>query len=392
MLSIRCLQAWQPAALLIFFCTICHSAHAGDQGSQLEQILSKNLIGDIESACARPHYAQRVTQALAADLDLLFEDLGSRYPDVGLVGRDAVRNLQSLDSAATRQICMTVGSHETLTSLLSESLQQSGSKSSSECFDNSRYITLTGLSTAFRVVGGTLQVVCDQADCDGGFDGFFECLAFCISPGVFAISDVGIQHALTLDDKCSGAEHERWMANMRSQTADIVPTLGAVVNNNAIPKLNRISKDSVTNDDIDALNETLVAGFGATRGQQKAGVQNTLDQLLLQIREGAQQQASQEEQSMRLFIERSLASRVSINTLQRPARYDGLLDEVREVVATSMQSAEAAGIKIDAALNQFRMGDQAFNASKFQLAYGFYRNAYVEVLQELDSSAAGGQP
>ena len=391
MLGSRKLMAWRIATFLYCLSLYQGAALANPSGSQLEQLLSQSFL-DAERACAQPRYAQQVTEALAADLQQLFHDLGAGYPDVGLVGRDAVQNLRTMDAAGSQQLCTTVSNHETLSSLLSESLRQGNTKSNSECFDNGRYITLTGLSAALRVVQGSLQVVCDLANCDDGFDGFFACLALCAGPAAIGIADVGIQHALTLDDKCSGAEHERWMSNLRNQTADIVPSLGDVVANNTIPQLNRISRDSVTNDDIDALNATIRSGFGATRGSQKNGVQNTLSQLLLQIQQGLQQQANQEEQSMRLFIERSLASRSNINTLQRPARFDGLLDEVREVVAASIQSADQAGIKVDDALAQFRQGDGAFNSGKYQLAYTLYRNAYSQVLIALDTAAAGGQP
>jgi len=93
-----------------------------------------------------------------------------------------------------------------------------------------------------------------------------------------------------------------------------------------------------------------------------------------------------EEAAIRSHIEGDLQAGVlgRIALLEFPRSLGGLLDEVREVVAATIQAHQAAGQDVDDALDGFHDADQQFNQGAYKAAFRLYREAY--------RLAVGGSP
>jgi hypothetical protein len=63
-------------------------------------------------------------------------------------------------------------------------------------------------------------------------------------------------------------------------------------------------------------------------------------------------------------------------SLQLPASKGGLLEQVREQIASTIQIYRGLGVDVSAALVLFGAGDAALNARNYKLAYAKYRDAY----------------
>jgi hypothetical protein len=124
---------------------------------------------------------------------------------------------------------------------------------------------------------------------------------------------------------------------------------------------------------VDALAATL-SGLDA-RVTSRAS-QATADEILAKLGDFQGGGTEVLDLSLRLAIERALADRQRIVSFFLPASLNGRLELVRQLVEELITAAQAAGINVAKALDDFAKGDQAFGVGAYRDAYDAYARAY----------------
>lgn len=271
------------------------------------------------------------------------------------------------------------------------------------CISLEAYQALVGLKSILEIVAEISQAICDGASCPEPFTSL-SCFYSCVATGpILAITAV-FQFRMDKADKCADLEHEIEMAGMREASRGIIFN----ASNSAATASNvarNTTTDSASESDLSRASQDVLVGFdGATRvvqggrpGQDVGAVraQGAIGPSLesLNAAVGAQQaeQAVFEREAVLARLEAALASGVVYSRMQRPRRFGGLLDQVRELVALRIQATQSAGGDTTGALRAFRSADQAFNLDDYRGALAGYRQAYVELGAAVSNSDGKGE-
>lgn len=322
---------------------------------------------------------QARSEAFLDDLGQLVANMDLSPRSTTELGWDAVQQMRQMDSRERETICEALDSPAgksldmtVLTRNLTRDSRASG------CIGVQTYLGVLGLRTVLEVAQEFAQAFCDSTSCpDPGSFGVPQCVGACWIPLPLALINEILSARLDIADKCADEDHSDLMAFMRNES--IMTFRNAAESATKINNLaGGVSAGAAQEEDLQQTEAAIAAGFdGGTRGfGAGAAVGPALDELQATIESGRLQQQRFERQAVRARLENALATGVTYSRMQRPRAFDGLLEEVRELVAERIRAVSDAGGDVTAALDQFRGGDAQFNDADYRAALNAYRSAY----------------
>lgn len=322
---------------------------------------------------------QARSEAFIDDLGQLMLGMALSPRSTAELGWDAVQEMRKMTSSDREMVCEALESSAgkaldlaSLTRNLTRDSRATG------CIGVDTYLGVLGLRTVLEVGQEFAQAYCDSTACpDPASFGVPECVGACWIPLPFAVVNEILSARLDIADKCADEDHEDLMAFMRDSSITVFRNAGQ-----SASTINRlaggVSDGAAQEGDLQRTDAAIEAGFdGETRRfGARTAVGPALNGLQTTIESGRAQQQAFERQAVRARLESALATGVTYSRMQRPRAFDGLLEEVRELVAERIRAVTDAGGDVTAALQQFRAGDAEFNNAEYRAALNAYRSAY----------------
>lgn len=264
-----------------------------------------------------------------------------------------------------------------------------GSRSSGPgCIGVSTYYGILGLKTVLDIIEEGLQAFCDGSSCPSSFPPEPPtCGIACAIVPPFGIAAEIISTRMDISDNCRFADHYDLMESMRDASADIIDSASDGLDD-AADGANAARQRAVQADAFsDAFRGIGPAfdgdGFRGSDGNpdsrapiQSSGIGPALEGLQDIVSAGGIEQQQFERRALRARLENALLTGATYSRMLRPRAFDGVLEEIRELVAQRIQAVSAAGGDTSVALQQFRNGDTAFNKADYRAALAGYRGAY----------------
>ncbi len=236
---------------------------------------------------------------------------------------------------------------------------------------NALFITAQSLQQASIVAGG----VCGATECFP-----LVCSVPCIFKGIADSAALVAEAALDRADYCGTISLDETLngfaADSKSALDSAETRLDVIV-----PRIDAALSSRVSQVQLDAAKARMNSGVRSVR------------EAIEGIRLTSQAQAVQQQQSSgnmrRQLIESSLQDPGdgAPVTLFLPASRGGLLETVREQIASTISTYRNLGVDVTAATALFAAGDAALNMQDYKQAYSSYRDAYRNVTT---GSVAGG--
>ncbi len=286
--------------------------------------------------------------------------------------RELIDRVAGFDAKQAQQFCELLNQHPDLLNIparLNEVLvlaKQHEVRAASNC--------LTLPDSAWIVIFNATQALQGYAVAAGGLCGATGCIPLvcigpCIIAGVAESAAIASQAVLDRADYCetvqAGDDIKQFVTDSNTKLSETEAALEILLPRTDVLLSTRATEVQVQNTmtradrgfrDIDQKIEEL----------QDVSVSQTVDA-----------QASGETIQVRL-IENGLQldPNFSVVSLILPKSKGGLLEQVREQIAQTIQTYRSLGVDVSAALALFAQGDTAFNANQYKLAYARYRDAY----------------
>ncbi len=259
-------------------------------------------------------------------------------------------------------------------------------RAGSGCIGVNTYYGILGLRTVLDGVQAGLQAICDASQCPppGAVP---SCTGFCTAVGPFGIFSEILSTRMDISDNCRFADHDELMGFMRDESTDIIDSAGDGVDD-AADDASAARQQAAQADEFNAAFSGVGPAFDGTGTSRAAGepdsrlpIESTgigpaLEGLQDVVAAGRIEQQQFERRALRARLENALLTGATYSRMLRPRAFDGVLEEIRELVAQRIQAVAAAGSDTELALQQFRIGDTAFNKSDYRAALAGYRSAY----------------
>lgn len=334
---------------------------------------SEPLTGD----CAIAARAQDRVGRFSDDVVELIPRLPGVSPEMAALGVEAAARIRELPGPGATALCSVLDSPAGRSlgpAALSESL--GARRAADNCLSTASYSALLGLKTIVDIAAELAQAYCDGSACPLPLEPP-SCSISCAAPLVLNVVSEFFQLPMDLSNKCSLAKHEDEMGDMREDSGEkLVRARSSALESDALARATRTgSADEASL--VETADRVAEAFDGSTRGTGGEGIGPGLDRLEETVALSSAQQVEFERLAIRSRLENALSSGVTYSRMQRPRQYDGLLEEVRELVADRIQAVETSGQDVTAAVAAFRSGDLAFNAGDFRDALNGYREAYA---------------
>jgi len=250
------------------------------------------------------------------------------------------------------------------------------------CFTTQTALILIAVRTVLDALAGAGQALCDFSSC-----GLpppappAQCNIKCLAPVPFYLASEVISLRLDNNDKCSNFDHEQLMSGFRSGLEN---TLSALVLNTGTLAANVTAahQSAATSEDLSDTEELINEGFDGEGGRDALAIGPAFESLLIGIDQAQADRRDFEDSALHSRLETALVSGATLSRMIRPRSFGGLLEEVRELVASRIQAFLASGADVEVALADFRQGDQAFNQAEYGPSLEFYRSAYLSLTRE----------
>jgi hypothetical protein len=247
------------------------------------------------------------------------------------------------------------------------------------CIGVEQYLGILGLRTALDAYNVGIQAICDYTSCPFTGPPVFEaplCQITCIGVAAISISSEVISTRMDVADKCADIEHEEQMALLRANASVNIP---AIWNKSSEVQqiIGEAAAKQADDEDLRGTDDVILQGFDGLSDRSANGIGPALTGLSAAVDDSRSAQVAFEEQAIRNRLENALVTGATYSRMIRPRAFDGLLEEVRELVAERIQAVAASGLPTEAALLAFRQGDTEFNQSAYTEALAAYRRAYL---------------
>jgi len=359
---------------------------------------AKPANGLLRQDCSDPKTAQSRVHEFTVGLRDLAIHMDGLPGHVRAIAIEAVDLMETELAIAEKELCQLLESPagkrvqlDELRRTFRERGLPGGGGSVPGCMSIEAYQALVGLKSILEIGAQISQAICDGASCPEPFTPL-SCFYSCVATGpILAITSV-FQLRMDRADKCADLEHEIEMAGMRdASTLTIFNAASSASNASNVAR--NTTTDSASESDLSRASQDVLVGFdGGTRfdqvgrfakdgsdGRAPDAIGPGLESLSAVVAAQQAEQAIFEREAVLARLEAALASGVVYSRMQRPRRFGGLLDQVRELVALRIQATQSAGGDTVAALAAFRSADQAFNLADYRGALAGYRQAYVEL-------------
>jgi len=245
------------------------------------------------------------------------------------------------------------------------------------CIGVQTYLGLSALRMVLDAYNNGAQAVCDANSCTNSLEYPF-CLVLCIGVAAINAASEVISTRMDVADKCANLVHEEQMEDLRTVSRSGMRSLG-VSARSAFEQAAALRQFVVNDEDLKATDDSIVAGFDGGGRQTGRGIGPALSELASAVEQGRSVQRDFERAAVQSRLEDALGSGATYSRMLRPRVHDGLLEDVRELVASRIQAFSEAGGDAQRALQHFRVGDDAFNASNYKGALWSYRRAYLSL-------------
>ncbi|AKS41112.1 hypothetical protein [Wenzhouxiangella marina] len=297
------------------------------------------------------------------------------------IGWEASQRMQSTAREQAALLCQGLDDPEALRTNFTQLAQSFAANGRARgCIENETYLAISGVRSILLVIGVAIQAYCDGTSCPSPFETVTpQCGIACPLVIPFNISAEVISTRMDIADKCTDLEHEEVMANLRRNTRASVSGLGRFVLN----ALERARSAADNGGDDEAARQTanqIEDAFGNLEARSSDAIGPSLRQLQEAVASGQATQQQFEREALQSRLETALGTGVTLSRMLRPRAFDGVLEDVRELVARRIQAVQASGGDVDDALVEFRAGDDAFNESDYRLALRHYRSAYIALI------------
>lgn len=311
-----------------------------------------------------------------------------RMPDYATeIGWEAVQQMTDLTHDQQKVVCDALDTPAARSMDLASLVDDfAARRAGSGCIGVNTYYGILGLRTVLDGIQQGLQAVCDASQCPPPLQ-VPSCTALCTIVGPFGVFSEIISTRMDISDNCRFADHDEEMKLMREQSADIIDSAGDGVDD-AADGANAARQQSAQADTFqnafsgigpafDGVDSRETAGEIESRAPiQSTGIGPALEGLQSVVAEGRIEQQQFERRALRARLENALLTGATYSRMLRPRAFDGVLEEIRELVARRIQAVDAAGGDTTPALQQFRTGDTAFNKADYRGALAGYRGAY----------------
>jgi hypothetical protein len=351
-------------------------------------LAADDAVSDILNEWANP-CPERI-ERFTHDLGQLVLRL-DRLPEYATeIGWEAVQRLPDLGPEQQQLFCETLdGPAGRSLDLAALSAEFEVRTRASGCIGVNTYLGILGLRTVLDGIQVGLQAFCDGSSCPSVFPPEPPtCGIACAIVPPFGIIGEIISTRMDIADKCANLTHEEQMALMRSASTATVDDISSAVLDvlglvqdlvtNVVRQVELLQTDDAIVEAFDGLGRSAEPETGTVQPRVQNGpIGPALDQLRGVVEAGRIEQQQFERRAVRARLESALLTGATYSRMLRPRAFDGVLEEIRELVAQRIQAVAAAGGDTSLALQQFRSGDIAFNNAEYRAALTAYRNAYA---------------
>ena len=305
------------------------------------------------------------------------------------IGWEAVQQMTDLNRDQQKVVCDALDT-PAARSLDVESLSNDFAprRAGSGCIGVNTYYGILGLRTVLDGIQQGLQAFCDSSSCPSVFPPEPpSCGIACAVVPPFGIASEIISTRMDISDNCRFADHSEEMDLLRGESTETIGSLFEGINEaiaraaSAYRQAMQAAAFAAAFDDIapafdgDGSREP-EDGTNARAPVESTGIGPALEGLQSVVAAGRIEQQQFERRALRARLENALLTGATYSRMLRPRAFDGVLEEIRELVAQRIQAVDAAGGDTTLALQQFRNGDTAFNKSDYRAALSGYRSAY----------------
>lgn len=232
--------------------------------------------------------------------------------------------------------------------------------------------------------------VCDVTGCtigDLNVPGVVACVVGCTVAAAAEFLASSLQFGLALDDDCQLGEH---MGLLTEVDEALAVKLDTTVSSRASGLSVQYLHDEVSGVAGNVVaNQTGINGLAAVIGTPPTGsdIASELDSIAGVLSDHEAEQVAFGELDLRLSIEAALqpGSTATIGLFQLPRSVGGKLEDVREIVASTITMHQDAGLSVNNALALFSQADGHLNSGAYRQAFSGYRLAYREAIRGEDS-------
>ena len=286
--------------------------------------------------------------------------------------RELIDRVAGLDAKQAQQFCELLNQHPDLLNIPARLNEVLALAREHELRAGSNCLTLP--DSAWIAIFNATQALQAYAIAAGGLCGSTGCIPLlCIGPcvvaGVAESAAIASQAVLDRADYCEGV-----------QAGDDIRQF-ATDSNTKISKTEAALEILLPRTDVALSTRATELQVQNTITRADRGFRD-IDQIIEELQDAsvsqsADAQATGETVQVRL-IENGLQldPNFSVVSLILPRSKGGLLEQVREQIAQTIQTYRSLGVDVSVALALFAQGDTAFNANQYKLAYARYRDAY----------------
>lgn len=232
--------------------------------------------------------------------------------------------------------------------------------------------------------------VCDVTGCaigDLNPPGVVACVLSCVVAAAAEFLSASLQFGLALDDDCQLNDHMDLLVEI---DADLDARLDTPVSSLATA----VSVQEVHADVTDiagqvAANQTGINTLMVVLGSPPPGgdISSELASVSANLSDQEADRLAFQDLDLRLDIETALqpVATATIGLLQLPRSVGGKLEDVREVVASTITMHLDAGLSVNDAVVFFAQADGHLNSGAYKQAFSRYRLAYQEAIRGEDS-------
>jgi hypothetical protein len=247
------------------------------------------------------------------------------------------------------------------------------------CWDPELHNVFVWIAFGLELTGHATKALCDIAGCTKSMT---FCVISCVADMLVVQLGSVANFLVTLDDDACHQEHGELLVDVEGELgtleANVLANQNAITTGLDVPVSTRATQGSV-----DGLGSAVASIDLKLGGGPQTDIAAEIGSIAEDLSDQQTDRQFFQELELRLSIEEATQPGQSglIALLQLPESMGGRLEQVREVVASTITMHQDAGQGIQNALHYFGLADACFNTQSYEEAFTNYRQAYQEAMR-----------